>query len=130
MVATRWTDRSPIYFLSNAHVPEVEGLTVLRHDKKGNELQVNATPSVKEYNAFMGGVDLNDKMTRLDKSRKAYKWYSRIDRKCFMWALYNSYILYKQSITTTPLLIALSHLMSYIQWLAQKASSSAVQSIC
>lgn len=43
----------------------------------------------------MGGVDLNDKMAKLDKSRKSYKWYTRLDRKCFQWALYNAYVIYK-----------------------------------
>ena len=45
---------------------------------------------------YVGGVDHNDKMYRLDTARKSYKWYTRIDRKCAMWAVYNSYVLYKE----------------------------------
>ena len=89
-------DRKPIYLLSNGLRAEASApVTVIRHNKKGEELVIPATPSVKMYNMFMGGVDLNDKMAKLDKGRKSYKWYTRIDRKCFHWALYNSYVLYK-----------------------------------
>lgn len=95
IVATRWTDKRPIYFLSNAHVASYPDCTVQRTDKKGNKLTVPATPSVVEYNKYMGGVDLNDKMSRLDKSRKTYKWYARIDKKGIMWAMFNAYVLYK-----------------------------------
>ena len=96
IVATRWMDKKPIYFLSNGLAPESSTpLTVKRVTKTGEKKEVPATPSVVVYNKKMGGVDLNDKMAKIDKSRKSYKWYSRIDRKCFQWALYNSYVLYK-----------------------------------
>ena len=96
IVATRWTDKKPIYFLTNGYRAEAtEPLTVKRRGTKGEELHVPATPSVIAYNKYMGGVDLNDKMARLDKNRKTYKWYNRIDRKCVTWSLYNAYVLYK-----------------------------------
>ena len=38
---------------------------------------------------------MNDKMAKIDKSRKSYKWYTRIDRKCVHWSLFNAYVLYK-----------------------------------
>ena len=41
----------------------------------------------------MGGVDVNDRMTALNKSRKTYHWYMRLVRKCFMLAAYNGYVL-------------------------------------
>ncbi|XP_067950472.1 piggyBac transposable element-derived protein 4-like [Watersipora subatra] len=96
IVATRWNDKKPIYFLSNYVRAELsEPPTVIRRNKKGEKLTVKATPSVIVYNQMMGGVDLNDKMAILDRSRKSYKWYARIDRKCFHWSLYNAYVLYK-----------------------------------
>lgn len=95
IVATRWVDKAPIYFLSNAHVAVREGLTVTRTNKTGESLEVPATPTVVEYNKYMGGVDHNDKMTKMDKSRKSYKWYARVDRKCVLWAMYNGYVIYK-----------------------------------
>ena len=95
-IATRWTDKKPIYFLTSGLVAETsEPLAVERRNKEGQKLIVAATPSVVMYNKHMGGVDHNDKMARLDKSRKAYKWYSRLDRKCIQWSLYNAYVLFK-----------------------------------
>ena len=47
------------------------------------------------YNKHMGGVDHHNKMAILDKSRKAYKWYSRLVRKCNQWSLYNAGVLFK-----------------------------------
>ena len=102
IVATRWTDKKPIYFLSNGLVAQsAQPLSVSRRNKQGDKLAVPAPPTVVAYNQFMGGVDHNDKMAKLDKSRKSYKWYTRIDRKCAHWALYNSYVLYKTNPHTT-----------------------------
>lgn len=99
ITATRWTDKKPIYFVSNLAAPRSSTeLTVTRHNKKGDSLDVPAPPCVVLYNKFMGGVDLNDKMARLDRSRKSYKWYTRIDRKCVTWSLYNAYVLYKHGL--------------------------------
>ena len=75
MLATQWHDKKVIYFLSNFHVPEYDGLTLRRHNKKGENVSVACTPTVYEYNKYMGAVDLNDKMCRIDRSRRTYKWY-------------------------------------------------------
>jgi hypothetical protein len=93
ILATVWCDKRPIHFLSSIHVAEKEGSTVSRKDGRGRRLHVTAPPTVIEYNKFMGGVDLNDKMTKLDKSRRTYKWYHRLFRKAVMWSMYNAYIL-------------------------------------
>ena len=89
-------DRSPINFLNNAHLPNHNDCAVECVEKSGSKETVNAIPSVKEYNEFMDGVDLNDKMCKLDKSRKYYRWYKKIDRKAVMWAMYNRYVLYNE----------------------------------
>ena len=95
IVATRWADKKPIYFISNGLRAEAsEPVTVVRHNKVGQELVVPATPVVK-YNKCMGGVDMNDKMAKIDKSRESYKWYTRIDRKFVHWPLFNAHVLYK-----------------------------------
>ena len=97
ILATRWCDRRPIYFLSTCFIPEHDECNVIRHDKRGNELVVKATPAVVEYNKMMGGVDINDKMAKMDKSRKTYRWYTRVDRKMLLLAMVNSYILFRES---------------------------------
>ena len=93
ILATHWCDKKNIYFLSNHLVAEMDGLTITRHTKKGDRIEVPCTPTVLQYNKYMGAVDLNDKMCRLDKSRRTYKWYVRLDRKCVAWALYNAYVI-------------------------------------
>lgn len=50
LVATRWVDKYPIYFLSNAHLPEKEGISVLQTTKTGERVEVKAIPSIVEYN--------------------------------------------------------------------------------
>ena len=93
ILATRWCDKKNIYFLSNQVVAEMDGLTITRHTKTGDRIEVPCTPTVHEYNRYMGAVDLNDKMCRLDKSRRTYKWYVRVDCKCVAWALYSAYVI-------------------------------------
>ena len=39
---------------------DVDGLEVDRHNKKGDKIGVSCTPTVVEYNMYMGAVDLND----------------------------------------------------------------------
>lgn len=51
------------------------------------------TPTVVMYNKYMGVVDLNDKMCRVDKTRRTYKWYIRIDCTCAAWALFNAFVI-------------------------------------
>ena len=41
----------------------------------------------------MGGVDLCDQMTSLNKAKKEKRWYLRVFLKIVMIAIYNAYIL-------------------------------------
>lgn len=97
IVATRWADKRPIFFLSTCYKPEYEGCNVIRHDKKGNELTVACTAAVKEYNRHMGVVDMSDKMAKLDKSRRSYHWYMRVDRKMVMLSMVNAFIIFREA---------------------------------
>ncbi len=92
IVAHVWMDNKPIYLLSTIHPADFMEV-VIRHDNRGNALEIDAPTSVVDYNQKMGGVDLNDKMTGLSKSRKTYRWYMRLFRKSLLWAAYNAYIL-------------------------------------
>jgi hypothetical protein len=79
LVATIWKDNHIVYYLSMVHPHYI---TVIRQNKQGEALDIRATPSIVDYNKYMGGVDLNDKMTKIYKSRKTYHWYNRISLKC------------------------------------------------
>ena len=80
IVAIGWTEQSPVYFLSDAHLPQLDDCTVEQTEDSGSEVSVNAIPSTKACNEFMDGVDLNTKMCKLDKSGKSFRWYIKIDR--------------------------------------------------
>ncbi len=92
IVAVTWMDNKPIHLLSTIH-PADHMEELVRHDNKGVTHQVPAHPAVVDYNGLIGGVDLNDRMTSLAKSRKTYHWYHRLFRKSIMWAAYNAYII-------------------------------------
>lgn len=50
----------------------------------------------------MGGVDINDRMAALAKSRKTKKWYCRLFRKGLMWCLFNGYIIEGYYVSHNP----------------------------
>lgn len=89
-----WQDRRPIHFISNFHKPDTIE-TASRRNKDGSLQEVDMPLLVKDYNSFMGGCDKNDQMTRLHRSRKHYKWPRRLFVKFFMWACYNSYVIFQ-----------------------------------
>ena len=93
ILAVTWQDQKPISFMSSIHQPSDEPANVRRHTKQGVALQISAPTCVVDYNEKMGGVDLNDRMTKLDKSRKTYHWYNRLSRKAMLWCAYNAFIL-------------------------------------
>lgn len=95
ITAVAWMDKKKIHFLSNCSDP-TELSSVHRRTKDGSLVAVPCPQVVTDYNKFMGGTDLNDQMTRLQKSRRHYKWPRRLFLKSMMWALYNSYILYRE----------------------------------
>lgn len=76
LLAARWCDSRPIYFLSNYYYPEES--VIVRRDKHGQGMNVNCTSAVVDYNNYMNGVDRLDLGTVLDKRRKQYKWYMRL----------------------------------------------------
>jgi len=53
---------------------------------------------VSDYNNFMGGVDLCDQMTNMNKSKKQMHWYMRVFVKFLLIACFNAYIMEGQVI--------------------------------
>ena len=64
-------DKKPIYFISSAHDP-TDIVTSPRREKNGNLLHVRMPKAVQDYNKFMEGCDLDDQMTRLQRTRKHF----------------------------------------------------------
>ena len=93
MIATCWKDKKMVYFLSTCHVPEKENLTAKRHNKDGTIVEFPDVPSGAAYSKYMGAVDRNDQVTKLNKSKKAMRWYRKIERKLLELSIYNAYVL-------------------------------------
>ena len=94
-----WNDRKPIYFLSNFHDPTNLG-SCNRRQKNGTLIDVPAPTAVLDYNRFKCGCYLNDQQTQLYKPRRHYKWPRRLIIKILMWAIYNAYVLHRESTVT------------------------------
>ena len=88
-----WCDKKPIHFLSTSHVSEPATDVRKYNATEHRRLPVACPAVVKRYNEFMGGVDRNDQMTRLNKSRKHYKWPHRLMVKFVMWAAFNAFVI-------------------------------------
>ena len=88
-----WQDRRPITFISNFHDPKQIGVAN-RRNKDGTLDEVPMPQLVQDYNRHMGGCDKNYQMTRLHRSRRHYRWPRRLFIKFFMWACYNSFVIY------------------------------------
>ena len=97
LVATVWKDKRLVYYLSSTHAPEhAEGevaATTKRRMKDGREVTLDCPPTVAAYAKYMNGVDRLDQMTRQNKSKKAMKWYRRIETKLMEVSIYNAYVI-------------------------------------
>ena len=102
LLATVWLDSKPVYFLSTIHSPSfppgtpVENRTVQRRGgaKNREALQVPCPPVVKEYNKYMGGVDIFDQHAQYyNFGRKSKRWYRRVIWYLVEIAINNSYII-------------------------------------
>ena len=99
MLALKWKDRKEIFALSTIHsspVPrpaprvrdnkdgsdeEGDDATVTRRvNERGQwrQLTISCPHLIKDYNKFMGVVDLHDQMTSVNKSKKQMRWYTRM----------------------------------------------------
>lgn len=73
----KWKDNKAVYLASNYHGNETT--TVQRTSKDGSKSDVTCPTLVKDYNAFMGGVDHADRLRALYcVDRKSKKWWLRI----------------------------------------------------
>lgn len=115
MTALRWKDKKDVHFLTTIHSSPVIPAWVA-DDDSGSDTDAVRNDSdvvsrrvkergrwvtkniyrpeiVKCYNQYMGGVDLSDQMTAVNKSKKQKRWYLRIFLKIVLLSIYNAYIL-------------------------------------
>ena len=92
LAAVVWMDKRCINFLSSCHDPR-KVKWVNRRNKDGTQERITCPELTADYNQYMGGCDKNDQLTRLDSTRRHYRWPRRLFIKFVMWACYNAYIL-------------------------------------
>lgn len=95
----RWFDRKAINFIST-YVATDPVDTCKRWDHTEKEKRDIPCPQVvKEYNQFMGGVDLADMLLELYRiDIRSVKWYMRIFFWCIGVAVVNSWLLYRRHV--------------------------------
>lgn len=99
----KWRDNKTVHFASNYHGNEV--ISVLRTMKDGSKLTTKCPPVVKDYNNFMGGVDLADRYRSLyNVDRKSNKWWLRIFWGLLDITFVNAYVIYCEMFDDTDVL--------------------------
>jgi len=89
-----------------------EKAQVLRTNKEGKRESVSCPTCIKDYNAYMGGVDHFDQLvSAYNISWKSRKWWIKIFYYCIDAMIVNAYILYKTTYQTVhPRKKCLTHL--------------------
>nr|XP_039248218.1 piggyBac transposable element-derived protein 4-like isoform X3 [Styela clava] len=87
LLAQSWLDNRAVYFLSTIHSPQYPsnytGRRFVHRKGKRNSaspyVQLKCPPLLKDYNSYMGGVDLADQMRKSHNiTRKSKAWYRRV----------------------------------------------------
>ncbi|XP_054259546.1 piggyBac transposable element-derived protein 3-like [Macrosteles quadrilineatus] len=99
----KWQDNKSVWLVSNYHGTEQS--TVTRTQNDGSKVTVACPPVVKDYNRFMGGVDLADRYRALyNVNRKSKKWWHRLFWGVLDIAFVNAYVLSCQLFDKMPVL--------------------------
>ena len=92
-----WMDKKAVGLINTITPPDVFG-TVIRHDSRGQDLEIQCPIAVKKYSQYMGGVDLAENLRKTYScSREGIKWYMRIFYYLIDTAAVNAFILYKEA---------------------------------
>ncbi|XP_050051077.1 piggyBac transposable element-derived protein 4-like [Dermacentor andersoni] len=92
VVAYQWRDSKNVHIMSNYHDPE-SVVQVQRTLQNGKRKEVDCPCVVKEYNAWMGGVDKFDqKRNAYPADRRSKRWWSRIFYFILAAAVVNAFI--------------------------------------
>uniref|UniRef100_A0A3Q2ZSM9 PiggyBac transposable element-derived protein domain-containing protein n=1 Tax=Kryptolebias marmoratus TaxID=37003 RepID=A0A3Q2ZSM9_KRYMA len=99
LIFIKWMDTREVSVCSTLHTA-FSGDAVRRVVKAGGQhqvLEVPVPPAVKDYNRFMGGVDLSDQLIGSYTSwRKCKKWYKTVVHHFIDIAVTNSYLIHKE----------------------------------
>ncbi|KAM3858926.1 piggyBac transposable element-derived protein 3-like [Diretmus argenteus] len=93
----KWYDNKPVMMLSTVHAKEPQDTCRRWCKKEGRYIPVIRPSIVREYNAKMGGVDLNDRMISYHRMKtRTRKWPLRMTMHFMDLALANSWLLYRK----------------------------------
>uniref|UniRef100_A0A3B5R3B2 PiggyBac transposable element-derived protein domain-containing protein n=1 Tax=Xiphophorus maculatus TaxID=8083 RepID=A0A3B5R3B2_XIPMA len=99
LIFVKWMDTREVSVCSTVHTA-FKGDAVRRVGKAGGQHQVLYVPvpsAVRDYNCFMGGVDLSDQLIGSYTSwRKCKKWYKTVLHHFIDIAVTNSYLIHKE----------------------------------
>lgn len=96
----KWKDSKVVHMVSNFHGNEES--TVSRKEKNGSKSTVTCPIAVKDYNAYMGGVDMADRLRALYcVDRKSPKWWHRLFWGVLDIAFVNAYVIHGLSFEKT-----------------------------
>lgn len=99
----KWHDNKAVHFATNYHGNEIT--SVQRTMKAGSKLTTKCPPVVKDYNNFMGGVDLADRYRSLyNVDRKSNKWWLRLFWGLLDITFVNAYVIYCEMFGETDVL--------------------------
>jgi len=105
ITVVRWKDTKLVHTISTyaGAIPED---TTMRYDRKDRKrIEVTRPLSIQEYNKFMGGVDLMDRMiAHYPHGFKNKKWYLRVFFHFLNVSIVNSWIIYREQCSDIPLL--------------------------
>ncbi|XP_036379604.1 uncharacterized protein LOC118774371 isoform X2 [Megalops cyprinoides] len=100
LLFVKWVDTRVVTMLSTIH-KAFDGQVVQRRQRLPaggwTSVAVHVPQAVKEYNKYMGGVDLSDQLLQTYSARrKTYRWYKTFFFHFLDIAALNSYLLYKE----------------------------------
>ena len=103
ILALTWLDKKPVTISGTiTGIPQEQVPEVQRRKKDGTLENVACPPIISSYNRYMGGVDKNDQMKSyygINVSGK--KWWTRVFFDLIDRAIFNSKVLYDESLHTT-----------------------------
>nr|XP_039253699.1 piggyBac transposable element-derived protein 4-like [Styela clava] len=103
LLAQSWLDNKVVYFLSTIHKPEYDlGDAERTVKRKGGRhrasgfVKIPCPPLLKDYNKYMGGVDLSDHMRKYyNLTRRSKAWYRKIFSYILEVAVHNAKVVYE-----------------------------------
>ena len=91
MIIVKWYDNKPVHLISSYSGVEPRDKWNRWSVASKQRVEIDRPPFVKDYNCYMGGVDLWDMMIKFYQTNiRSNKWYMQIVYYCIDLAVVNS----------------------------------------